>query len=200
MKRAFFKSSLLLVLPLLLGLSLTQAALRADIYSMWSQDHPSTFTFWAAQLKATVHWPSFGDHFVAFPILCSYAAVLCLLSLVASCTLLACLGLRFAFVRPLRICLLVHTIFFAVSLYSSRLLTRQYVADHPAHDKPNGPVAQASDDAIRDYPELGVAGSWFNSEFVARYQRYQQERPNYFRDTSWPMTLANETERAINPK
>jgi hypothetical protein len=53
-------------------------------------------------------------------------------------------------------------------------------------------AAEAQQEAIRRYPELGVPGSRFNSEFVALYKRYQQERPGMFRDTSWPLQIAQE--------
>jgi hypothetical protein len=46
--------------------------------------------------------------------------------------------------------------------------------------------------AIAKYPELGVEGSRLNTEFVARYKRYQQERPEFLRDPSWPLRLADE--------
>jgi hypothetical protein len=57
---------------------------------------------------------------------------------------------------------------------------------------PESSIAAAQQEAIRRYPDLGVAGSKLNTEFVARYKRYQQERPEYFRDTSWPIRLAEE--------
>jgi len=59
---------------------------------------------------------------------------------------------------------------------------------------------EAQREAIRRYPELGVIGSKLNREFVARYKLYQQQRPEYFRDTSWPLHLAEEVTRASQPK
>lgn len=53
-------------------------------------------------------------------------------------------------------------------------------------------AAAAQQEAVRRYPEIGVAGSKLNSEFVARYKRYQQERPDFLRDPSWPLRLAEE--------
>jgi hypothetical protein len=53
-------------------------------------------------------------------------------------------------------------------------------------------VAEAQREAIRRYPELGVPGSPFNSEFVALYKRYKRERPDVFQDNSWPLQLAQE--------
>lgn len=53
-------------------------------------------------------------------------------------------------------------------------------------------VAEAQREAVRLYPNLGVADSQLNKEFVARYKRYQQNRPEYFRDMSWPIRLAEE--------
>jgi len=54
--------------------------------------------------------------------------------------------------------------------------------------------------AIQRYPALGVAGSKLNTEFVARYKQYQQTRPDYFRDTSWPIRLAEELTHTSQPK
>lgn len=61
-----------------------------------------------------------------------------------------------------------------------------------------------SDDAQREavhrYPELGINGSKFNTAFRARYNSYKQSRPDYFRDVSWPLRLAEEINEASNPK
>ncbi len=51
-------------------------------------------------------------------------------------------------------------------------------------------VANARQEAIRRYPNLAIAGSKFNGDFVARYTYYQQQQPAYFQDTSWPLRLA----------
>ncbi len=53
-------------------------------------------------------------------------------------------------------------------------------------------TAEAQRAAVQRYPDLGIAGSKLNTEFVARYKLYQQTRPDYFRDTSWPFRLAEE--------
>ena len=53
-------------------------------------------------------------------------------------------------------------------------------------------VQEAQREAVRRYPALGVAGSALNTMFVARYKLYQQQRPEYFRDPSWPIRLAEE--------
>ncbi|MEI6872641.1 MAG: hypothetical protein WCL08_10200 [Verrucomicrobiota bacterium] len=66
-----------------------------------------------------------------------------------------------------------------------------------AHATPNSTAATAQQEAIRRYPDLGVAGSKLNTEFVSRHKRYLQERPDYFRDPSWPLRLAEECVRAI---
>jgi hypothetical protein len=58
-------------------------------------------------------------------------------------------------------------------------------------------VQDAKRQAVLRYPDLAVAGSPLNKEFVARYKRYQQERPDYFRDPSWPLRLAEESAQAI---
>ena len=61
-------------------------------------------------------------------------------------------------------------------------------------------AAEAQQAAVRRYPALGVAGSTLNTAFVARYKLYQQQRPEYFRDNSWPMRLAEEVVPSVNPK
>jgi hypothetical protein len=53
-------------------------------------------------------------------------------------------------------------------------------------------VAEAQREAVRRYPDLGIAGSKLNSAFAARCKTYQQQRPDYFRDPSWPIRLAEE--------
>lgn len=65
----------------------------------------------------------------------------------------------------------------------------------PAQPTPAPQFTSAEDaqqEAVRRYPDLGVKGSKLNTEFVARYKLYQQQRPEYFRDPSWPMHLAEE--------
>lgn len=58
-------------------------------------------------------------------------------------------------------------------------------------------TATAQKEATHRYPDLGVAGTKLNTEFVARYKRYQQDRPDYFRDPTWPIHLAEECVEAI---
>jgi hypothetical protein len=60
-------------------------------------------------------------------------------------------------------------------------------------------VAEAQAEAVKRYPQLGVAGSQFNIQFVALYKRYQQERPAMFQDNSWPLQLAEEIAASGNP-
>lgn len=57
---------------------------------------------------------------------------------------------------------------------------------------------EAKSEAIRLYPDLAIAGSAFNREFLAQYKRYQQERPSFFNDTSWPIRLAEETSKSVS--
>lgn len=61
-------------------------------------------------------------------------------------------------------------------------------------------AAEAQRVAVQRYPELGISGSKLNTEFVARYKLYQQTRPDYFRDTSWPLRLAEELTHTSQPK
>ena len=65
--------------------------------------------------------------------------------------------------------------------------------------QPSAIPAAAQQEAVRRYPELGVAGSKLNTEFVARYKRYRQERPEYFNDASWPLRLADECFKPSTP-
>jgi hypothetical protein len=58
-------------------------------------------------------------------------------------------------------------------------------------------VHDAKVEAVRIYPDLAIAGSPMNAEYVARYDRYRVENPRYFLDTNWPLTLANETATAM---
>ena len=61
-------------------------------------------------------------------------------------------------------------------------------------------AAEAQKEAVRRYPDLGVSGSKLNTDFVARYKLYQQQRPDYFRDSSWPLRLAEELTQTPQPK
>ena len=58
-------------------------------------------------------------------------------------------------------------------------------------------VAQAQQEALRRYPDLGIAGSKFNAEFLVRYQRYQGEKSQILQDNSWPLRIAEEVGQAI---
>ncbi len=51
--------------------------------------------------------------------------------------------------------------------------------------------------AVQLYPQLGVAGSPLNREFVARHNRYKAERPAFFIDPEWPMQLVEECVKAL---
>jgi len=53
-------------------------------------------------------------------------------------------------------------------------------------------TAEAQAEAIQKYPELGKAGSAFNVEFVSRVERYRKEKPEFFTNAAWPLTLADE--------
>jgi hypothetical protein len=52
--------------------------------------------------------------------------------------------------------------------------------------------AQAQQKAIELYPEVAVAGSPLNKEFVARMKRYQAEKKEFFDEPDWPIRLAKE--------
>jgi hypothetical protein len=44
--------------------------------------------------------------------------------------------------------------------------------------------------AVAAYPELGVAGTAVNREFVRRYKLYQSVDPAFFDEPDWPKRLA----------
>jgi len=71
---------------------------------------------------------------------------------------------------------------------------------HNAPAAPAGPIvpplitteAEGRAEALRLYPELGVANSPINREFVARYRSYQRLQPDFFQDPAWPVLLVKE--------
>ena len=76
----------------------------------------------------------------------------------------------------------------------------------PAPEQPPAPsptpeyfatLDEARREAARRYPELSEKGSAFNNEFVARFKKYQKERPAYFGNNAWPVTLAREVHEAM---
>lgn len=60
-------------------------------------------------------------------------------------------------------------------------------------------TASAQAAAMKKYPALGVAGSGFNREFLARVQRARAETPGLFADPSWPLSVADEVAQAQPP-
>lgn len=106
----------------------------------------------------------------------------------------------------------IETFAFAISGESAALASYNIncptlVLDSPIlviHSPPTTPhpsaqftSADSQREAIRRFPQLGVAGSPLNQDFVARYKRYQRERPEQLRDPSWPLRLAEESARAV---
>jgi hypothetical protein len=55
-------------------------------------------------------------------------------------------------------------------------------------------------EAIRRYPDLGVAGTNLNREFVVRYKAYKQSKPEFFESPDWPIRLAEELHRTGTAK
>ena len=47
-------------------------------------------------------------------------------------------------------------------------------------------------EAVKNYPDLGVAGSEFNRRFLIKVAKYRSERPDDLRSPGWPLVLANE--------
>lgn len=54
--------------------------------------------------------------------------------------------------------------------------------------------------AIELYPDVGVAGSPLNKEFVERAKRYQTEKKEFFAQPDWPVRLAKECREALAAK
>lgn len=54
----------------------------------------------------------------------------------------------------------------------------------------------AQREAIKLFPELGVAGSPLNKEFVERMKRYRAEKQEFFAEPDWPIRLAKECKEA----
>ncbi len=49
---------------------------------------------------------------------------------------------------------------------------------------------QAKRQAVSVYPELGVAGTAVNREYVRRYKLYRSVNPAFFEEPDWPIRLA----------
>lgn len=79
---------------------------------------------------------------------------------------------------------------------SPRILAAPASPSQASHAPATG---EAQREAIRRFPALGIAGSKFNTEFLARYRRYQSERPSFFRDGFWPVRLAEEVSKTVGP-
>ena len=71
------------------------------------------------------------------------------------------------------------------------------VQELPKYRRNPGAAQQA---AIGLYPELGVAGSPFNKEFVARVKRYRAEKKDFFAEPDWPIRLAKECNEDLSAK
>lgn len=54
--------------------------------------------------------------------------------------------------------------------------------------------------AIERHPELGVASSAMNLEFVTRYRQMQRGKSGLLRKPVWPLLLAAETKAAMRPR
>jgi hypothetical protein len=51
--------------------------------------------------------------------------------------------------------------------------------------------------AVQIYPDLGITGSPMHREFVQRVKHYRARQPHLFKDVTWPLVLAQETDRAL---
>lgn len=58
----------------------------------------------------------------------------------------------------------------------------------------------AQQKAVALYPDVGVASSPLNKEFVARMKRYQAEKKEFFTEPDWPIRLAKECDEDLSAK
>ena len=63
----------------------------------------------------------------------------------------------------------------------------------------NNPKA-AQQKAIELFPDVGVASSALNKEFVERMKRYQSGKKEFFAEPDWPVRLAKECSEALATK
>ena len=61
-------------------------------------------------------------------------------------------------------------------------------------------VSDAQREAVKRYPDVGVSGSKLNTEFLRLYNRLKAEKPGYFSDNAWPVSLARQAYRDICSK
>jgi hypothetical protein len=83
---------------------------------------------------------------------------------------------------------------FCTALLISALLHPNAVAQLPA-----GKDALAQTDlsaskaaALKKYPDLGKAGTEFNKAYVERLNKLRAEQPEFLKDSTWPLKLADE--------
>ena len=70
----------------------------------------------------------------------------------------------------------------------------------PTVGAPTAPSTESSmarERAIELYPDLAIANSKLNQEFIRRYQQYEKVNPGYFNNPEWPTYLAHESQRAL---
>ena len=79
---------------------------------------------------------------------------------------------------------------------------------HPMENTPATPVApppittevEGRREALRLYPDLGIADSPLNREFVTRYRSYQRLQPDFFENPAWPVILVKECAAVIGER
>jgi hypothetical protein len=62
---------------------------------------------------------------------------------------------------------------------------------------PSAPAGTAAQRAIQAYPELGIANSPLNKEFLRRHKSYEASNPKFFSEPEWPTKLARESAEAL---
>lgn len=78
-----------------------------------------------------------------------------------------------------------------------RFLRKSVISQLPEREVEPNDLEAAEKRAVARFPDLGVAGSPLNVEFLRRYRRYQTERPDFFSNPEWPSELARESAEAV---
>ncbi len=58
-------------------------------------------------------------------------------------------------------------------------------------------MEDAQKEAVRRYPDLGVAGTQMNTEFLALVENYKATTPDFFKNKAWPLILAMEANERV---
>jgi hypothetical protein len=76
--------------------------------------------------------------------------------------------------------------------FLERAAARQVNSSYPPH---RWTEAEARAEAVRRYPQLGIANSPMNKAFIERYNQLKLEASDYLQSPDWPLRLAAEVAR-----